>query len=431
MNNNRFNFDIVIIGGGLVGLTLVNLIRQVMPEKRIALVEVQDFDGKRQSTANLVINKERVDQYQLRVSAITPASEQLFKTLKIWSNLLPFATPFTGMAIRESDGTGQVELDSAMAGEPRMGHIIENKAIELSLLDAMTDESRYDASKFQIFSPAKIEAISSVEKGRRQLYLDTEEILSAELVIASDGAHSPTRQLLDIPIVEWSYRASSIVATVKTARPHCRVARQVFTSEGPLAFLPLGNETDSCLVSLVWSLESESAKKHLALSEDEFKIALARVSGYWLGKIETISDRKMLPLSQRYARNYIVKGVALVGDAAHVIHPLAGQGVNLGFADIAVLVETLVKADQSNLALGEESVLRQYERRRKGANLTMMASVEVLKRLYEVDSMPIRVIRNWGMRKVNRLDAAKEHLMRIAMGRSGDIPSYMENYLLI
>jgi 2-octaprenylphenol hydroxylase len=233
--------------------------------------------------------------------------------------------------------------------------------------------------------------------------------------VAADGALSPTRELLGLRTREWDYGHRAIVTTARFERGHAHTAWQRFLPTGPLALLPLASASGR-LCSIVWSIDEDEADALLAKDDEAFAAALTTASEAVLGAATDCSPRRAFPLRQRHAVDYVLPGAALVGDAAHSIHPLAGQGINLGLSDVNVLAEELRRALDRGLAPGRLDVLKRYQRRRKGDNLRMMAAMDGFKRLFEQDAPPLRWLRNAGMRGVGAMPALKRRIIREAMG---------------
>jgi len=243
------------------------------------------------------------------------------------------------------------------------------------------------------------------------------DTLRSKLVVAADGALSPLREALGFRTREWDYGHRAIVATVQLERAHAATAWQRFLPTGPLALLPLPDGDDgSHRCSIVWSIEEAQAEELLALDEAGFCAALGAASEYRLGAVLASTRRLAFPLRQRHAVDYIAPGVALVADAAHTIHPLAGQGINLGLADVEVLAAEVLRAAERGLDPGRLDVLRRYQRERKGDNLLMMAAMEGFKRLFGARALPVRWLRNSGLRLVDGAVPLKRELIRQAMG---------------
>jgi len=236
------------------------------------------------------------------------------------------------------------------------------------------------------------------------------------LLVAADGALSRVREMMDFQTREWDYGHRAIVTTVQVEQPHGSTAWQRFLPSGPLALLPLPGDEGQHLCSIVWSLQEHLVDDLLALDEAAFCAALEQASERRLGTVLGSSPRFAFPLRQRHAVDYVQPGVALVADAAHTIHPLAGQGINLGLQDVAALAEEILTGCARGANPGQLAVLRRYQRRRKGENLAMMAAMDGFKQLFEQQALPLRWLRNVGMRGVDQLPPVKQQLMRHAMG---------------
>lgn len=396
--------DVLIAGGGLVGAALAVFLGQ-HPAFRaldIAVVEARPFSDNFGGA-----------QFDPRVVAIAESARARLAEAGVWSDALAArACPYYRMEVRDSAGTGAIHFDCTEIHRPDLGHIVENSALLGPL--HKTIESM-DNVRFIYSAIADVRRLDGGDSLLLSLADGSE--LTAPLVIAADGGNSLVRERCDFELRAWDYGHSAIVATVSGELDHNFVARQWFTDYGPLAFLPLRTAEGDCrFVSIVWSLNHEEAERLMACDEEAFCRELTQAGEYSLGSIVSISRRFLLPLRQRHAVNYVQPGVALVGDAAHTIHPLAGQGVNLGFADASVLAEELGRALERGLPLGHLSALERYQRRRKPANLAMMAAMEGFKRLFDAGPPVVRLLRNDGMNLFDRLGPMKNRLIRQAMG---------------
>jgi 2-octaprenylphenol hydroxylase len=277
-------------------------------------------------------------------------------------------------------------------------------------------------------------SVAAIDDATWQVTLTDGTQVRPRLLIGADGAQSRVRDQLGFRCRTWAYDQCAIVTTVTSAKPHSDVARQVFLETGPLAFLPLRPTTEarhSCISSIVWSLDTTEAKKMMALDDTAFRAQLARAFEYRLGDIVASDRRFSFPLTQNHAVDYVLPGVALIGDAAHTIHPLAGQGINLGFLDAAVLAEEILQAHSNNgLSIDDFSVLRKYQRRRKPHNLMLMSAMEGFKRLFGLDVPPVRIARNLGLSFFNRHSFIKQEIMQRAMGLHGDLPALAQPGLI-
>lgn len=372
----------------------------------IALVEPQPLDGR------ALPEPAGISSFDARVSALTPVSSNFLESLASWQTVLDYrACAYRHMTVWDADGTGGIEFDCEEVGAPALGHIVENRAIVSALADNISK-----ARDITLYNPDSVEAVLPVESEESiSLQLASGATLETSLVVAADGARSALRGMFEFETREWDYGHRAIVCTVQTEDSHQATAWQRFTPDGPLAFLPLAGEDDRCC-SIVWSLRDAVAEEMAGLDDAAFCEALGWAFEKRLGSVVAATRRVAFPLRQRHAVDYVQPRVALVGDAAHTIHPLAGQGINLGLADVAVLAEEIQSAASRGLDVGALSVLRRYQRRRKGDNLAMMVAMDGFKRLFEQDSLPLRWLRNEGMRLVGRATPVKRQLMRQAMG---------------
>jgi len=243
-------------------------------------------------------------------------------------------------------------------------------------------------------------------------------VLNTSLLIAADGARSRVRDLAGFATREWDYGQRAIVATVRTRKAHEFTAWQRFMRTGPLAFLPLCEAGDDHLASIVWSAETQFAEELMQLDEKRFCARLGEAFEYRLGEIDAVSQRFAFPLRQRHAKTYAQAGIVLVGDAAHNIHPLAGQGVNRGLLDVATLHQEILRALARDLPLADYSILRRYQRARLGSNLSMMSAMESFKRLFGSRSLAINWLRNTGLRQVDAIVPLKKFIISAALGKS-------------
>ena len=313
----------------------------------------------------------------------------------------------------DADGTGSIHFNCFDVGEPNLGHIVENRVVIANLYQQLAQ-----SAAVQCFAQTQVEQLGGSEQ-RRELILADGRVLAAPLVIAADGARSKMRELAAMPIRQWQYGHKAIVTTVTTEQPHQFTAWQRFLTTGPLAFLPLQGQSQGagpdCTSSIVWSVTEAEADALMALDDAEFNRQLGQAFEHTLGQITHSDKRFCFPLVARHAKDYFHQGLVLVGDAAHSIHPLAGQGVNLGLADARVLAEEIHRARRRAISLNDASLLRRYQRRRKGHNLMALAVMEGFKRLFGADPLPIRLLRNWGLRGVDGASGLKQHIIRLML----------------
>lgn len=404
--------DIVISGGGMVGLSLALALAET--GLKLTLVDSQP------SLPDVAALKTTLQDshFDSRVSAITPASQQLLQRLGAWQPLSELRiAPYRDMFVWDADGTGSVHFTAEEVHAPCLGHIVENR-----LLCAVLGAALQTRPGVTIISGDSVQALQQAagEGSLHQLTLQSGRQLQCRLLLGADGGNSVVRRALGFATREWSYQQQAVVCTVRSEKPHAFTAWQRFLSTGPLAFLPLllPGSDEQHYSSIVWSCDTEFAEMLMALSDEDFAARLARDFEYKLGGIVELSRRHMFPLHQQHARDYVQAGVALVGDAAHTIHPLAGQGVNLGFADVGSLVNVLKAALQRGEDYASLQTLSRYQRQRKGANLGMMLGMEAFKRAFGSDDLTVRWLRNTGLRIADGNRTLKQMLIRQAMGLS-------------
>ena len=393
-------YDVIIAGAGMVGAALACALAKT--SKKIAIIE--------HAEPQMTWPEESVD---LRVSAISRSSENFFRHLEAWAGMEAMRVcPYTDMHVWEGVGVGEIHFDSADMGEPSMGYIIENRVIRTALLERMQT-----FSNIEFICPATINEIH-VEPDNVTMSLSNGRLLSGELLVGADGGRSFVRETVGITTVGWPYQQSGVVAVVSTTQSHCSTAWQRFLATGPLALLPLSDGRSS----IVWSTTPEEAKVLCELDDENFCQRLGEVSEHKLGEILDTTKRAAFPLRLQHAERYIQHRIALIGDAAHTIHPLAGQGANLGFMDAACLAELLTEAAEQGRDLGSVYHLRKYERWRKGSNLSMMFAMDGFKRLFSNDFPFLAKLRGFGLSLTNRASPIKHELMRRAMGLEGEMP---------
>jgi 2-octaprenylphenol hydroxylase len=406
------DFDVIIVGGGIAGTALALALAKT--SLRIALLEAG-------SPVNEVVNQiddaASVDVYAFdtRVSALTEKSRQFFEQLGAWSLMCQQrVSAYKKMTVWDADGTAEMNFDCREVATSWLGHIVENRVIVQSLLQQLKKfpaiTLRHNVRVKQLQMQDQLHA----------LVLQDDSVLTASLIVAADGANSFLRDAADFSVRQWDYGHKAIVCTVQTELLHQQTAWQRFMPQGPLAFLPLhSSEVDAKnnqqYCSIVWSAVPELADELMALDEEIFCLRLERAFESRLGKVIRVGTRQCFPLQQRHAIDYCKSGIALIADAAHTVHPLAGQGINLGLKDVQVLAEEISRAVQRGIAVGSLDVLSRYQRRRKANNLSTMAAMEGFKQLFARDELPLRWLRNTGMRFFNRQPLIKRALIRQAM----------------
>lgn len=397
--------DLIIVGAGMVGSALALALKDSGLD--ILLIDgsplsVKPFDAEA--------------AFEPRVSALSAASQRILDRLGAWPGVVARrASPYGEMQVWDGTGTGAIHFSAASVHADVLGHIVENRVVQDALLEPLHD------SGIGLMPNARLEHLRHSGDDWLLTLVDGRQ-LRAPLVIAADGANSAVRRLAGCATREWDYLHHAIVTSVRCEQPHRRTAWQRFTDDGPLAFLPLDRQGDEHWCSIVWSVTPEEAERLMALDDEAFCSALGEAFEHRLGRVEHSDPRLCIPLRQRHAKRYVEPGLALIGDAAHTIHPLAGQGVNLGFLDAAVLAEVLLHAHARGERLADGKVLSRFERRRMPYNLGMMAAMEGFERLFQADPLPLRWLRNAGLRWVNQQPEAKALFVRQALGLSGDLP---------
>jgi len=393
-------FDVIVVGGGIVGLSFANELAQ------------SDF-----SVAVIERNKLKAisEQPDCRVSAINRSALKRFvQTGVLKAELAQRVCAFEKMFVWDKTGAGQIQFDSAELGVPELGAIIENNVLQQMLLDNVTE-----AENISYLCPEEITEINysltADEKHHNStVTLSSGKKIKAMLLVGADGVNSKVREVASIQRVKHSYQQQGLVCNVATSENHQNTAWQCFMPSGPLAFLPLYNGW----CSIVWSLDEDAAQQHMALDDEAFKVALAEASEFKLGEIEEVSQRFLFPLTHGHASEYVKPGLALIGDAAHNIHPLAGQGANLGIADAFVLAEVIQTAREADRQWPALHTLSKYQRQRKGANQLMEMSMTGFKELFGYDNAILSEMRNAGLSLVDHLPALKYRIIRQALGET-------------
>ncbi|NQX87251.1 MAG: UbiH/UbiF/VisC/COQ6 family ubiquinone biosynthesis hydroxylase [Halioglobus sp.] len=397
-------FDVAIIGAGIAGGALA--LALTGEGLSIALVEAREVQQPALPT------QWSVRHFDPRVSALAPRSRALLDQLGVWETIAAYRScNYHHMTVWDAEGTGQIEFDRSEVDTPALGTVVENRAIVGALI-----ERACAAGDIHVFSQTALASITRVSSGHMALALHGGGALQADLVVAADGALSPVRGMMDFRTREWDYGHRGVVATVQVERPHEATAWQRFLPGGPLALLPLPGTERKHFCSIVWSMQEERADEVLSFDDTAFCDALGRASEWRLGDVVDSSQRLSFPLRQRHAVDYVQAGIALVGDAAHTIHPLAGQGINLGLLDVAALAREVLRGTRQGVRPGQLELLRRYQRQRKAENLLMMSAMDGFKRLFEQESLPLRWLRNTGMRAVDQMLPLKQRLMQYAMG---------------
>lgn len=405
--SNNTDYDVVIVGAGLVGASLACAIAQTEAAQnlRIAVIEagseLHHFSG---------------ENFDPRVVALTHASQTLLTDIGCWNEIVAQRVcAYREMKVWDGEGTAAIEFDCAEVQQSHLGHIVENSVIVNQLRERMVQHEN-----IVLIQPVAVAQVlpAQAEFPRVRVQLTNGDEITTALLIAADGAQSKVRELAEFSTREWDYGQQAIITTVRTEQPHEFIAWQRFMHTGPLAFLPLQHSGDAHCCSIVWSAEDELAAELIALDDEAFCARLTTAFEARLGRVIACDKRYAIPLRQRHATTYIQPGIALVGDAAHNIHPLAGQGVNLGLLDVIALAQEVERALVRGIPLADYSILRRYQRQRLASNLGMMSAMEGFKRLFGNRTLAVNWLRNTGMRQLNSVAAIKKIIINTALGVS-------------
>ena len=392
-------FDVVIVGGGMVGATVacglggsnlkVAIIEQAIPH---------EFSSEQ--------------PHDLRVSALSLASKKILEVVGAWEGVLNRRyCPFRRMRVWET--AGDTEFNSDDIELPELGYIVENRVTQLALLDQL---AKFD--NVELIAPVSIKTIHYSASGQTTLKLSDDSELQTNMLVAADGGNSRVRQAVGLGVTSWDYQQHAMVIYVETDYEQQDITWQRFVPSGPQAFLPLTGNYGS----IVWYNSADEVRRLKTLSSDSLIAELTATFPECLGKINQVLGVASFPLKRQHAQQYVKAGVALVGDAAHMINPLAGQGVNIGLLDAAALAEVLVDANKRGEGVGDIAVLRQYEKMRRNENLRMMTVMDAFYRVFSNKILPIKFLRNLGLGLAERISPVKNKVTRMAIGLDGKLP---------
>lgn len=393
--------DITIIGGGLAGMTAaIGLADQGF--------EVTVVDRAPQADLTAA-------SYDGRASALAYASCQLFEALGIWPHMEPYAQPI--LEIRVSDGPSLLHLhfDNETLGDGPLGHMVENRHTRIALFERLKE-----LEGVTVLAPETITGLDT-SGSETTVTLGGGRTVTSSLIIGADGRGSMVRKHAELPVSTIEYAQHGIVCSIEHEHSHCGIAHERFLPSGPFAILPLtGNRS-----SLVWTEKSHLTETIMGLSDRAFTAEVRRRIGDFLGDVSVIGGRWAYPLSLQYAADYVAPKVALIGDAAHGIHPISGQGLNLGLKDVAVLIEVLAEAKHVGLDIGSTAVLERYSQWRTTDNASVYAITDIFNRLFSNDIAPIKLARDIGMAAVDQITPLKNFFMSHARGTVGELPKLL------
>lgn len=392
-------FDVVIVGGGMVGAAVACALGD--SKLRVAVLE------------NTLPESFAEDQpHDLRVSALSIASKNILESVGAWQGILNRRyCPFRRMRVWET--AGDTEFCSDDINYPELGYIVENRITQLALLERLQG-----FSNIEFICPTAINKVDYRPGESSQILLADGRELSARLLIAADGGQSKIRQTVGIGVTSWDYQQHALVIYIETAYGQQDITWQRFLPSGPQAFLPLTGHYGS----IVWYNSPDEIKRLQKLPLADLADELVRAFPECLGKVERVIAATSFPLRRQHAQAYVKPGVALVGDAAHTINPLAGQGVNIGLLDAAALAETIIEAANKDKDIADIATLKRYEQMRRNENLKMMTVMDVFYQVFSNEIAPIKFLRNLGLGLAERVLPAKNLVMRNAMGLEGSLP---------
>lgn len=392
-------FDVVIVGGGMVGAAVACSLGGSL--LKVAVIE---------NSPPAPYAPEQ--PHDMRVSALSIASKNILETVGAWEGVVNRRfCPFRRMRVWET--AGDTEFCSDDINYPELGYIVENRVTQLALLERL---QAFD--NIELICPVSIKKINYVTGNPGEVELEDGRILSANVLVAADGGQSRVRQTVGLGVTSWDYKQHALVIYIETAYGQQDITWQRFLPSGPQAFLPLTGHYGS----IVWYNSPDEVNRLKTLSFEALKGELVAAFPDCLGQVNNVLGVASFPLKRQHAQSYVKPGVVLVGDAAHMINPLAGQGVNIGLLDAAALGEVLLEAAKEGLDPGSLTVLKRYEKMRRNENLKMMTVMDIFYQVFSNEVLPLKLIRNLGLGLAERILPAKNKVMRSAMGLEGKLP---------
>lgn len=394
--------DVIILGGGLVGLAFAaaldsaglraTVIDPAIPDDRLA----PDFDG--------------------RTSAVSSSSRRMFDTIGISDYFQEPGCPIRTIQVADGLQPGGLAFEVPDGEDEPLGFMHENRHLRIALLARARAGKNIDLRFGR--------RAANVDRGEHcvRVTLDDGAAITAPIIVAAEGRNSPSREAAGIRMARWKYDHAAIVSTLRHERPHGHVAYEIFYPRGPFALLPMNDDEKGHRSAIVWSVKKDEAAGFLSLTDDEFAAEAKGAMGGFLGEVKMAAPRSSFPLGFHHAARITDKRLALMGDAAHAIHPIAGQGVNLGYRDAAALAQVLVEGARLGLDLGDRQLLDRYQRWRSLDNFMVSLATDSLTRVYGVPGKTASAVRRFGMGLVSRVGPLKDRLMAEARGTSGDLP---------
>lgn len=404
--SRKNEYDIAIVGGGLVGISLAYALGELDPAPKVILIEAYDY-------ASLP-----PPSFDSRTVALSYSSRQIFSALGLWPAIAEQACPISTIHISDRGHPGMTRLRAEEQNAQALGYVVENRVLGQCLFKTLPD-----VSGLEILAPAKVTGINNEADASATLSVDVKgeaTEISAKLIIAADGTESFVRQSLGISQRHWDYHQSAVIANLAVDKTHNNIAYERFTQSGPMALLPLVSyKQDQHRYGLVWTVPQQNTEQVMQLDDQEFATQLEKRFGRRIGKITRVGERASYPLGLNQISQHVQHRLAFIGNAAHTLHPVAGQGFNLGLRDVATIVEVIKTAFANGQDIGELSVLNEYARWRSKDHNTTMMFTDALVRVFSNNFPPLVLARNAGLMAMDMFAPLRKRVTRHAMGYVG------------